>query len=85
MQKLIETLQQEDATFKDLLNCLEEIKALGDVILLKMDGKRSTGWTTIRISLPSLNQEAIYHEDSDFRETLIKALQEYVSIRRLDQ
>ena len=86
MHKLIETLQQKDATFNDLLNCLEKITSLGDACLLKMDGKRSTGWITIVIYFhSSTNQESIRYDSSDFRDVLIKALQEYVSVKGLDQ
>lgn len=83
MNKLIETLQQEDATFKDFLNCLEEIKALGDVFLLTVSGLRSTRW--VRVVIIDSGFESITYEGSDIEETLIKALRAYVSVRELDQ
>lgn len=83
MNKLIETLQQEDATFNDFLNCLEEIKALGDVFLLTVSGLRSTRW--VRVVIIDSGFESITYEGSDIEETLIKALRAYVSVRELDQ
>lgn len=80
MQSIRKVLNKESYTFDELINCLEDIKNEGDVVIIKLDGEREDNQNTIMITFPNSNREIIRHDGSDLKKSIQKALLDYISV-----
>ncbi|OIN55616.1 hypothetical protein [Arsenicibacter rosenii] len=74
-------LKKESPSFNELIDCFEQVKRNGNVVVIKFDGERSENGYTIFISFPLLkNKEMIREDTNDLKTGLMKALSKYLEI-----
>ena len=73
-------LKDASADINDLINCLEEIKEAGNVVVIKFDGLRTSAQYTLFIT-PSINsgREIIRVDGQSLREVLLVALSKFMA------
>lgn len=78
MDFIKKTIEKQDSSFEELIECFEKIKETGEVIVIKFDGERESNSYTAFISFPDNKREMIRVDENDLRSALIRVLTKYV-------
>lgn len=81
MEFIKKYIQKQDISLEELIQCLEKIKANGEVAVVKFDGERDKDGYTVFISFPRGNREMIRTDESDLKMALVKVLTKYIEQR----
>ncbi|HEY8937497.1 MAG TPA: hypothetical protein VIM65_19865 [Cyclobacteriaceae bacterium] len=71
-------LNKENQSLEDLINCLETIKNIGHVAVIKFDGERVQNLYTVFITLSDKKGKMIRVDGDNLKDSLIKSLKEYI-------
>lgn len=78
MDFIKKTIEKQDPSFEELIECFEKIKEIGGVVVIKFDGERDSNSYTVFISFPNNRREMIRVDENDLRNAFLKVLSKYV-------
>ena len=78
MDLIEKTIEKQNASLEELIDCLEKVKENKNVVVVKFDGERERDWYTILILFSNGGREMIREDGSDLKSTLIKVLSRYI-------
>jgi hypothetical protein len=78
MDLIQKTIEKQNPSFEELIDCLEKVKENKNVAVVKFDGERERDWYTILILFPNGGREMIREDGSDLKSALIKVLSRYI-------
>lgn len=78
MENIKKIVVKNNPTFEELIFCFEEIRANGDVAVIKFDGERQDNWYTVFVSFPNNTRSMIRSDESDLKKALLKVLIKYI-------
>lgn len=80
MENIKKIVFKNHHTFEELIFCFEEIRANGNVAVIKFDGERQDNWYTVFVSFPDNKRSMIRSDESDLKKALLNVLVKYVDI-----
>ena len=81
MNNIKDILKKEDPSMEMFIECFEQVKANGDVAVIKFDGDRASNKYTVFISFPSLPKREIIRADGNNLKNIMKnVLKKYIEL-----
>lgn len=77
MDIIKKVLATQDSSLMDLINCFEQIKTKGEVVVIKFDGERLENGYTVFISFPDNKRSLIRADENDLKKAILKVLTKY--------
>ncbi|WHT39830.1 hypothetical protein QNH98_03910 [Myroides sp. mNGS23_01] len=67
MNFIKDVIEKPENSFEELIACLERIKLMGNVVVIKFDGEREKDSYTVFVSFPNGEREMIRVDGSDLK------------------
>jgi hypothetical protein len=78
MNYINKVLQGHNPSMEELINCFEEVRKNGDVVVMKFDGERASDQYTIFITFSQKKKDMIRFDGDNLQSTILSVLGEYV-------
>lgn len=79
MKRIADLINSDNLSLSELLvECLDGVKEQGDVMVLKADGERESGWYTVFINQIGKEPTMIRSDGDDLKDTILTVLKNYL-------